>query len=145
MMDMPISTYEGPLPVPDSESRPFWDGMKAGKLMLQRCAASGEYLFPPVTFCPGSLERPDWVAASGRGRVFSWIVVRHPVPRDIYADKVPYVVALVTLDEGCRMTGNIVDCAPEDIRADMAVEIVFNRVTAEITLPAFRPVAEASA
>lgn len=131
--------YNKPLPVPDPESTPFWDGMREGRLMLQRCASSGAHLFPPATFCPGSLERPEWVEATGRGTVFSWIVVRHPVPRDIYADDVPYVVALVTLDEGCRMTGNITGCAPEDMRAGMPVEIAFNRVTPEITLPAFRP------
>lgn len=136
---MTQTTYAKPLPVPDSESTPFWDGMREGRLMLQRCASSGEYLFPPVTFCPGSLERPQWVQASGKGKVFSWIVVRHPVPRDIYADDVPYTVAIVELDEGCRMTGNLVDIAPEDVKAGMPVELGFNRVTAEITLPAFRP------
>jgi uncharacterized OB-fold protein len=136
--------YSKPLPVPDPESTPFWDGLREGKLMLQRCASSGEYLFPPVTFCPGSLERPEWVRASGRGTIFSWIVVRHPVPRDLYADEVPYIVALVTLAEGCRIPGNFFGCAPEDMRAGMAVEIAFRPVTAEITLPAFRP-AEAAA
>ncbi|MEP9360422.1 Zn-ribbon domain-containing OB-fold protein [Sphingomonas sp. KR3-1] len=136
---MQQTAYTKPLPVPDSESTPFWDGMREGRLMLQRCASSGEFLFPPVTFCPGSLERPEWAQASGKGTVFSWIVVRHPVPRDIYADEVPYVVAIVALDEGCRMTGNLIGIAPEDVRAGMPVEIAFNRVTPEITLPAFRP------
>lgn len=136
---MQQTAYNKPLPVPDSESTPFWDGMREHGLMLQRCASTGEHLFPPVTFCPGSLEKPEWVQVSGKGTVFSWIVVRHPVPRDIYADEVPYVVALIALDEGCRMTGNIVDCAPEDVRAGMPVEIVYNQVTPEITLPAFRP------
>ncbi len=136
---MTQTTYDKPLPVPDSESTPFWDGMREGKLMLQRCGSTGEFLFPPVTFCPGSLERPEWAQASGRGTVFSWIVVRHPVPRDLYADEVPYVVAIVELEEGCRMTGNLVGVAPEDVKAGMAVELGFNRVTAEITLPAFRP------
>ncbi len=136
---MQQTAYNKPLPVPDSESTPFWNGMREGRLMLQRCASSGAYLFPPVTFCPGSLERPDWVETSGKGTIFSWIVVRHPVPRDLYADDVPYVVAIVALDVGCRMTGNVVECEPEDMRAGMAVEIVYNRVTPEITLPAFRP------
>jgi len=136
---MQKTAYSRPLPVPDPESTPFWDGMREGKLMLQRCVSSGDYLFPPVTFCPGSLETPEWVEASGKGTIFSWIVVRHPVPRDLYTDEVPYVVAIVALDEGCRMTGNLVDIAPEDVRAGMRVEIVYNRVTPEITLPAFRP------
>lgn len=132
------TAYAKPLPVPDPESTPFWEGMREGYLMLQRSSA-GEYLFPPVTFSPGSLEHPEWVEASGKGTVFSWIVVRHPVPRDVYADEVPYVVALIALDEGCRMTGNLIEIAPEDVRAGMPVEIVYNRVTPEITLPAFRP------
>ncbi|MFZ5747621.1 MAG: Zn-ribbon domain-containing OB-fold protein [Pseudomonadota bacterium] len=137
-MTEPATDYYGPLPVPDPETRPFWDGMRAHRLMVQR-AANGDYLFPPVTFAPGGLDRPEWVEASGKGTVFSWITVRHPVPRDVYADKVPYVVALVTLDEGCRIPANIVGCTPEDVAAGMKVEIVFNDVTPEITLPAFRP------
>ena len=83
-------SYDKPLPVPDPESGPFWEGAKAHKLMLQRCASTGKHQFPPTTFCQGAgLERPEWVEASGRGRVFSWIVVRHPVPRDVVVYSVP--------------------------------------------------------
>ncbi|OCC24408.1 hypothetical protein MB02_07455 [Croceicoccus estronivorus] len=133
------NSYAGPVPAPDPETKPFWDGMQEGRLMIQRCPNTGTYQFPPTTFCPGSLTTPEWVEASGRGKIFSWIVVRHPVPRDIFADKVPYVVALVELEEGCRMTGNLIGCDPEDVKADMAVEIAFNPVSPELTLPAFRP------
>ncbi len=133
-------TYAMPLPVPDPESRLFWEGCREGRLMLQRCRSTGKFQFPPTTFCPDAgLERPEWVEASGRGRIFSWIVVRHPVPKDIYADKVPYMVALILLDEGCRMVSNIEDCAPEDVYADMPVKATFRRVTPEITLPIFVP------
>ena len=71
--------------------------------------------------------------------MFSWIVVRHPVPRDIYAQDVPYVVALVELVEGVRIPSNIVECTPEDISAGMPVKVVFRPVTADITLPLFEP------
>ena len=65
-------SYAKPLPVPDPESRPFWEGAKAHRLMIQRCASTGKYQFPPTTFCQGAgLERPEWVEASGRGKVFS--------------------------------------------------------------------------
>jgi uncharacterized OB-fold protein len=133
-------SYNKPLPVPDPESAPFWEGAKAHKLMIQRCASTGAYQFPPTTFCQGAgLERPEWVQASGKGKVFSWIVVRHPVPKDIYASEVPYAVALVTLEEGCRVTGNIIGVDVDDITADMPVQVSFRDVTDDITLPVFEP------
>jgi uncharacterized OB-fold protein len=76
--------------------------------------------------------------------VFSWIVVVHPIPREIYADEVPYVVALIDLEEGARMASNIVGCAPGDVTAGMPVEVVFEKLTEEITLPKFRPAVGAS-
>ena len=79
-----------------------------------------------------------WVAASGRGRLYSWIVVRHPIPREIYAGEVPYVVALVDLEEGVRIATNMTS-VPEDLTGDMPVEVVFDDVTPELTLPRFRP------
>jgi uncharacterized OB-fold protein len=134
-------SYAKPLPVPDSESRPFWEGARARRLMLQRCASTGQFQFPPTTFCQGAgLERPYWVEASGRGTVFSWIVVRHPTPKDIYADDVPYAVGLITLEEGCRITGNIVGIDVDAITAGMKVQVAFRDVTDEITLPVFEPV-----
>ena len=81
----------------------------------------------------------EWVRTDGRGRLYSWIVVRHPIPRDIYGGDVPYVVALVDLDEGVRMSTNMV-CAPEDLTANMRVEVMFDDVSSELTLPKFRPV-----
>ena len=130
--------YDKPLPVPDPDSAPFWEAAKAHKLLIQRCPTSGAYQFPPTRFCPGGgLERPEWVEASGRGKVFSWIVVRHPVPKHVYAGEVPYAVALVTLEEGCRMTGNIVGIDVDDIAADMPVQVAFHKVTDDITLPVF--------
>jgi hypothetical protein len=133
-------SYDKPLPVPDPESRPFWEAAKAHRLMVQRCASTGQHHFPPTTFCPGAgLERPEWVEASGRGKVFSWIVVRHPTPKDVYADEVPYAVGLIELEEGCRMTGNIVGIDVDAIFADMPVQVAFRDVTEEITLPVFEP------
>lgn len=133
-------SYAKPLPVPDPESRPFWEGCRAHKLLIVRCKSCGTHRFPPTSLCPHCQSGEyDWVEASGRGRVFSWITVRHPVPRDVYADDVPYVVALVTLEEGVRMPTNIVDCAPEDIAADMKVQVGFRDATPEISLPVFSP------
>ncbi len=133
-------TYAKPLPAADPDSAPFWAGCREHRLLIQRCAACGHARFPATEFCPHcQSSRHDWVEASGEGRVFSWIVVHHPVPREVYAGETPYVVALVTLTEGPRMATNIIGCAPEAITADMPVHVVFRDATPEISLPLFAP------
>lgn len=129
-----------PKPVVDHLSQPFWEGCREARLLLQTCGACGTPRFPPGPMCRecGS-DRSQWIPASGRGRVYSWIVVRHPIPAEIYASEVPYVVALVELDEGVRMPTNIVDCAPEAVTANMPVEVCFRDVGG-MRLPQFRPV-----
>ena len=72
--------------------------------------------------------------------MFSWIVVRHPIPAEVYASEVPYVVALVDLEEGVRMVTNIIGCAPEAVTAGMRLEVVYKDVNETVTLPQFRPV-----
>ncbi|MEI9992005.1 MAG: Zn-ribbon domain-containing OB-fold protein [Rhizomicrobium sp.] len=133
-------TYAKPLPVPDPESAPFWEGTRRHKLLIQQCGNCGRNRFPPTTFC--SHCRSDavrWLEASGRGKVFSWIVVRHPVPKDVYASDVPYVVAIIELDEGVRIVSNIVECDPSDVRAETPVRVIFRDVTDSVTLPLFVP------
>jgi uncharacterized OB-fold protein len=133
-------SYSKPLPVLDVETRPFWEACQKGKLMLQRCTDCGHIRFPPTRVCSRCRSiKCEWIESWGRGRVFSWIVVRHPVPRDVYAQDVPYVVALIELDEGVRIPSNIIGCKPEDVIAGMPVSVVFHAVTPEITLPLFRP------
>ncbi len=128
-----------PMPIPDVESAPFWEACKAGKLLIQKCGDS--YQFPPTSYCTHCLSTaPEWVEASGRGTVFSWIVVHVAIPADIYADQVPYVTALITLEEGPRICANLVGIAPERIRDGMAVEVFFEPVgDGSVSLPFFRP------
>jgi len=131
--------YNKPVPVADFDSTPFWEGCRQHRLLLQRCSACGHLRFPPSGMCPHCRStQSKWVAATGRGRLYSWIVVRHPVPREIYAGDVPYVVALVNLEEGVRIPTNMT-CAPEDLMSDMPVEVVFDDVMPNLTLPKFRP------
>ena len=88
--------------------------------------------------CPScrSLET-TWEPASGRGRVWSWVVA-HPPVIPSFADRVPFNVAVIELEEGVRMIGNI-DCANEDIREDMPVEVTFEDVEDGVSLPQWRP------
>ena len=115
--------YAKPLPVLDSETQPFWEGCRAGKLTTAALHASAATSASRRRASAPNADRPsaNGSRAQGDGKVFSWIVVRHPVPRDVYAQDVPYVVALIELDEGVRIPSNIVGCAPEDVTAGMPV------------------------
>jgi hypothetical protein len=135
-----MTGYGKPVPVADADSAPFWDGCARGELLLQRCADCGAIRFPAAGACPHCRATgAEWITASGRARVYSWIVVTHPVPREIYAADVPYVVALVELEEGVRMATNIVGCDAGEVRADMEVEVTFDEVAPGVVLPRFRP------
>ncbi|GBD12944.1 hypothetical protein HRbin24_00965 [bacterium HR24] len=131
--------YRKPLPQPTETSRPFWEGARRGELRLQRCRSCGEYVFYPRSLCPHCLS-PElgWTTASGRGHVYTYTVVRRPAHPG-FRDEVPYVLAIVELEEGPRLTTNIVGVAPEEVRIGMPVEAVFEPATEEITLVKFRP------
>ena len=130
---------EKPLPEPSDVSRPYWEGLTEGELRLQRCAQCRRYVFYPRRFCPHCLcERLDWVPASGRGKVYSYTIVRRAM-NPAFAAEVPYVFAIVELEVGPRVTTNIVNCPPEDVRVDMPVKAAYDRVTAEISLLKFEP------
>jgi uncharacterized OB-fold protein len=81
-----------------------------------------------------------WREASGRGTVETYTIVTRAVS-DAYAADVPYVIALITLEEGPRMMSNVIGCDVESIKCGVAVEVVFEQWSAEITMPKFRPVA----
>ena len=131
---------ERPLPAPlTPEARPYWDGLKEGKLMVPRCNACGKPFFYPRVACPHCFaDALDWVQASGRGTLYSYTVVHNNAPSAFVAD-VPYVVAVVELEEGVRMASNLVDCDHAALRCDMPVEVTFERLDDEFTLPKFRP------
>jgi uncharacterized OB-fold protein len=127
---------EKPLPRPGHESRPFWEGAKAGKLMLPRCDACGEFWFPPSERCPHCLSTNfQWREAKGEGRIYSFVVY-HRVYHPAFEADVPYVVAIVELDEGPRLLTNIVG-APDKVRCDARVRVEFVQASAEVVLPKF--------
>jgi uncharacterized protein len=131
--------YEKPLPVPSEVSAPYWEGLALGELRLQRCGDCGRYVFYPRSVCPHCLgERLEWVPTSGRGRVYSHTIVRRAM-NPAFAAEVPYVFAIVELDEGPRVTTNIVGCAPEEVRVDMPVKAAYDSVTSELALLKFEP------
>lgn len=131
--------YHKPLPQPSPISLPYWSAAKRHQLALQRCSSCEQFIFYPRAICPhcGS-EDLVWRDASGRGSVYTFTVARRPTMRPFEPD-VPYVIAIVELEEGPRVTTNIVGCAPESVRIGMAVQAAFDDVTPEVTLVKFRP------
>ena len=129
-----------PIPVPTRETQPYWEGCKQHELRIQQCAACGHSQFYPRLYCTACMsERVEWVTASGHGTVLSFTIVYRPVTQAFAAD-VPYVVALITLDEGPQLMSNVVGCAPENVHIGMPVEVTFEDWTEEISVPKFKPI-----
>jgi uncharacterized OB-fold protein len=132
--------YSGPLPKPTPETRPFWDAAKQHRLVIQACDDCGTRYFYPRPLCPACLSRRvRWIEASGHARLHTF-VINHRPPRG-FPIPGPYVLGIVELDEGPRMMAVIVGVPadPAALRCDQPLEVTFEDVTPEITLPRFRP------
>ncbi len=128
-----------PIPVPDAISAPFFDGAREGKLMLQHCVACGAWSFPVRERCPHCFAAElEWLPASGRGILYTFTIM-HQVMNPGFASSVPYNVAQVDLEEGVRMVSNIVGIDNRDLRPGMKLEVVFEDVGENVSIPKFRP------
>jgi uncharacterized OB-fold protein len=132
-----MSEYTKPLPKPSPTSRPFWEAAKRHELTLQHCKSCRAFIYYPRDMCPYCMsDQLEWERMSGRGKVYSYTVVRRASTRS-FADA-PYVLAIVELDEGVRMTTDIV-AAPEVVKIGMPVAVYFDDVTPGHTLVKFKP------
>lgn len=128
-----------PVPVVAPWARPFWEAARENRLVLQRCEDCHKVIHYPRMACPHCFsDRLGWQQASGRGTIYSYTVVQANAPSAFAAD-VPYVVAVIRLEEGVQMLSNIVDCDFDKLACDQPVEVVFERLDDEFTLPKFRP------
>lgn len=138
-----MSNSELPMPAINADSAPYWKAAREGKLVLQQCAACGLKRFFPRHLCPACWsDQTQWVEACGRGTVHAVTTVRRS-PSSAFREKVPYVVALIDLEEGPRMLTNIVGPNAEQARIGQAVEVTFE-VRGDGAVPQFR-IAEGSA
>ena len=128
------------LPRLDEESRGWFEGLARHELWLERCGSCGTIRFYPRAVCTVCLSSEVmWERASGRGTVYTFTVTyQNQAPG--FREMLPYVYAIVELAEGVRMPTNVVGCPPDAVRIGMPVEVVFEDVAPEITLPKFRPV-----
>ena len=137
-MSAPGGAPTRPVPQPTPETQHFWDGTRSGELRLQRCADCSHAYFPPRPFCPECSSRNVAVeAASGKATLHSYVIHHREMP----GFPSPYAIAVVELDEGPRMMTNIVECeqTPEALVLDMPLEVTFEKLDDEISLPLFRP------
>jgi uncharacterized OB-fold protein len=127
------------LPVSTALTEPYWDGAREHKLLYQQCRVCGANWHPPMPICPVCHSSTiDWLPAAGGGSIYTYTIVRHPT-HPAFADRVPYAVAVVELDEGPHVVTNVINCAPETVRGGMRVRIVFEDVADGVTLPQAEP------
>ena len=145
MMAGLIGTSSKPVPVPDEASRPFFAAACRGVLLLRRCRDCGIFMSP--TGGIGTPLRPRcmrcfsgelaWAPSCGRGTLYSFALM-HQVYDPAFADEVPYNIAVVELDEGVRMTTNVVGCANAELWIGMPLEVTFEHVSEAVAIPKFR-------
>ncbi len=137
-MSQETQSYGRPLPLMRGLAGEFYDYCRRHELRFQKCADCGRWRHVPRATCAacGSWEW-RWERASGRGTVFTWTVVRRPM-HPAFAGEAPYAPVVIALEEGLRLVSWLVDCPPEEIRMGLPVEVVFDDVSPEATLPRFR-------
>ncbi len=133
-----MADYSKPLPVLEGLTEEFYGWCRKGELRFQRCTECSAWRHVPREMCPecGSTDW-DWQKSSGRGVVFTWTVAARPL-HPAFAGAAPYAPVVVEMEEGVRVLSEVIDCPPGDLAIDMPVEVVFDAVTPDVTLPKFK-------
>lgn len=137
-----LSNVNKPIPVPTHWSKPYWDACKNHELHIQQCNNCLTYIMYPKLYCPHCLsDELGWVKSEGKGTVYSYSIVYNNPPT-AFQGELPFVIAVVELSEGVRLTTNIIDTEFDKISCGIPVEVVFEDITNEITLPKFKVISE---
>jgi uncharacterized OB-fold protein len=132
-----MSATAKPLPVIDKTNAGHWNAARNGELRVQRCKDCSTLRYPASRWCPSCLgEDSEWVATSGRGQVWSWCIFHRAYFKG-FEPELPYVVALIELDEGVKIYSNLVGISRDRLRVGMRLRAVFEPVTDEVTLIKF--------
>ena len=133
-----MSEIERPAPHSTEYSEGFWEGVRRGELVIQRCIACQRLRHYPQPMCPECHSpRFDWAPVSGRGRIHSYTIA-HRAFHPAWQDHVPYVIATIELEEGVRMVCDLLDDPPETVEIDQAVEVFFDELPGQGRMPRFR-------
>jgi uncharacterized OB-fold protein len=134
-----VAEYKKPIPQPSAETRPYWEATRRHELQLPYCTACAQFFFYPRFFCPRCFGSDiEWRKASGKGTLYTYAIQYRPQAPGF---EPPYVTAVVELEEGPRLMMNLVgvEADPEQLQVGMPLEVTFEDVTDEITMPKFRP------
>lgn len=128
-----------PLPQPDADTKPFWDGCREHRLLFQQCRHCHHVRWPPSIICPVCYSYDtEWTEAKGKGKVYTFAVY-HQAYHKAFENDLPYVTAIVELEEGPHMLTNIVGCGPDRVKCDMPVEVTWEDIAEGFSLPRFKP------
>ena len=135
-----MNDYRKPLPEIQPFTQAFWEGTRNHRLLVQTCGDCETRIFFPRRQCPKCWsDNLGWIEASGKAEIYAFSVTYEGL-EEPFREDLPIVLAWVDLPEGIRMQTNIIDCDPDRVAIGQQVEVVFKKVTEEITLPYFRPV-----
>lgn len=130
-----------PYPVITPDSEPFWASVHERALRLPKCRSCTTYFFPPAPFCPNCWsDEISWETVAGTGKIFSFVTFQRLYDPS-FADLLPYSVAVIEFDEGPRMLSRITGTTAPEI--DARVEVVYEDLDGDTTLPLFRVIAPA--
>jgi hypothetical protein len=129
-----------PTPVPNEWTKPFWDAAKRGILELQRCRSCGHFQHPPYATCTQCVATDlKFEPVRGLGTIYAYTIMYHAGDKR-FASAVPYASIIVELDDapGALMAGNLLDAEFTEAKVGRRVEVVFEKLNDDITLPQFR-------
>jgi uncharacterized protein len=127
-----------PLPAKDAVSAPYWEACARGELLIQHCPSCGNRQFYPRAVCTACGGDPEWETTSGRGTVHTFTIIRQNYAKP-FRELLPYVVAMIELDEGPMMMGNVTGIDAEDVRIGMPVEVYMVEAEEGLGVPFWRP------
>jgi hypothetical protein len=133
-----VGEWLRPLPGPDLVSAVYWKAAAEGRLLIQRCPSCGVRQFYPRALCTTCGGDPEWEEASGRGTVYTFTVIRRQ-GLEPFRDEVPYVVAMIALDEGPLVMGNVTGCPVDDVTIGMAVQAYVVEAAPDLGVPFWEP------
>jgi len=127
-----------PLPKPDFVNAEYWQEAADGRLLIQECPSCGHRQWYPRALCTACAADPEWLECSGRGTVHTFTVIRQFGMKP-FRDALPYVIAMIDLEEGPRIMGDLPDVDVDAVTIGMPVEVFFTKAADDIGIPRWRP------